>query len=80
MKENIQAILQSAKDYKDQLIKACEPDLIRDVDGFVKFWPKQAGCLEAHHLRILAAELDKRNADWQKQIDSDPSIGGSNDT
>lgn len=74
-----QAILQRTKDYREKFIKACESDLIKDVDGFVKFWPQKAGCLEAHHLRMLADELDKRNADWQKQIDSDPTIGGKND-
>ncbi len=45
-------------------------EFVTDVDGFVYYWPKsdRGGSYAAHHLRQLADELDRRNADWEKQI------------
>lgn len=46
-------------------------DFITDVDGFVYWRPLQRrGHLSAWHLRVLAEELDRRNKDWQDQIDA----------
>lgn len=49
-------------------------ELFADVDGFVYYWPKTGGSLSAHHLRQLADELDRRNAEWEAQIARD--LGG----
>lgn len=47
-------------------------DFVMGDDGFVVFWPEvQRGAFEAWHLRVLADELDKRNAPWMAQIDHD---------
>lgn len=45
-------------------------DFVTDTDGFVYYWPKEAGRghLSAWHLRVLADELDRRNEPWQKEI------------
>ncbi len=46
-------------------------EFITDVDGFLYWWPNGSkhGHLSSDHLRILADELDKKNAPWVKQID-----------
>lgn len=46
-------------------------EFVTDVDGFVYWWPHGSvnGHLAAHHLREIADELDRRNAEWGKQID-----------
>jgi len=38
-------------------------------DGFQHFWIKDRGALSATDLRIIADELDARNADWKAQMD-----------
>lgn len=42
-------------------------------DGFQYFWIKNRGALSANDLRIIADELDRRNKDWQEQIERDLS-------
>ncbi len=37
-------------------------------DGFLYYEPKGAGVLTAHELRTIADELDRRNKDWDDQI------------
>lgn len=37
-------------------------------DGYVHYWPKSGGALAAAVLRVIADELDKRNAEWDKQV------------
>lgn len=45
-----------------------------DVDGFVYFWPTgRRGHFAAHHLREIAGELDRRNADWAAYIEKELS-------
>ena len=45
-------------------------DFVTGDDGFVVFWPGAGrGAFEAWHLRIIADELDKRNAPWAAQIE-----------
>jgi hypothetical protein len=43
-------------------------EFVTDVDGFVKWWPKTAGCLSEHDLRTLANEMERRNAAWTADI------------
>ena len=49
-------------------------EFITDVDGFVYWWPSEkpehAGHRSPYQLRILADELDRRNAPWQAMIDA----------
>lgn len=39
-------------------------------DGFLYYWPSHGGAIPAYQLRQLADELDKRNKDWQEQMDN----------
>lgn len=50
------------------ILKAVAKELFPDVDGYVKYWPKQGGFLEAHHLRAIADELDRRNKAWDDEV------------
>lgn len=46
-----------------------ENEFVTLEDGFVYYWPKLLdGCLAAHELRELADELDKRNKEWNDNI------------
>ena len=38
-------------------------------DGFVYYWPSECGAIAAHELRLLADELDRRNARWVAEIE-----------
>lgn len=52
-------------------------EFVTDVDGFVYWWPsakpEHAGHLSAFQLRTLAHELDRRNAHWEKAIETELS-------
>lgn len=53
------------------IIKVTEDhgDFVEDVDGYVYFWPERnTGSYAAWHLRVIADELDRRNAPWDAQI------------
>jgi hypothetical protein len=42
-----------------------EPNFVTDMDGFVYYWPgNNGGHYSASDLREIAAELDRRNAEW----------------
>jgi hypothetical protein len=46
-------------------------DFVCGEDGYYVYWPSDArsrGSLGPHHLRWLADELDKMNADWDRQV------------
>jgi hypothetical protein len=51
-----------------------EGEFITLEDGFFYYWPNRPGAFSAHHLRQLADALDKMNADWQKQIETDMNL------
>lgn len=40
-------------------------------DGFVYYVPARPGLIAAWELRVIADELDRRNADWKAQIDKE---------
>ncbi len=48
-------------------------EFVTDVDGYVYWWPRDFpyGHFAAHHLRAIADELDKRNAQWDAQVKRD---------
>lgn len=46
-------------------------DLIVTEDGYTTFWADSRGFLSAWHLRVIAAELDRINQDWDDQIKRD---------
>lgn len=54
-------------------------DFVCGDDGYFVYWPtgNRHGALDAIHLRWLAEELDKMNAAWDAQVQSDPSISAS---
>jgi hypothetical protein len=56
-------------------------EFVTDVDGFVYWWPsakpEHAGHFSPYQLRILADELDRRNAPWQAVIDAEFSSENS---
>lgn len=37
-------------------------------DGYSYYWPKEGGALSTNDLRVLADELDRRNAPWDKVV------------
>jgi hypothetical protein len=50
-----------------------------DANGYIYYAPEGGihGAFESWMLRALADELDRRNAAWDAQIQSDPRIGGA---
>lgn len=46
-------------------------EFTRGDDGFVYWWPDGSphGHLTAHHLRLIADELDRRNKKWNNIIE-----------
>jgi len=70
---------ETLEEYRERIIKVTDErkEFVTDVDGYVYFWPTDScGHFAPHHLRWLADELDKRNADWDKSI-SDYFSGAS---
>lgn len=61
----------SREEYRQRVIANCDNrnEIGPLEDGFQYFWIKDRGALSAFDLRILADELDRRNKDWQEQID-----------
>jgi len=58
-------------EWRDKIIKIHTErgDFVKDVDGYVKYWPEESGgYLESFDLRCIADELDRLNEPWQKQI------------
>lgn len=53
-----------------RIIAVASRDFVHDVDGFLYWSPTGAGHWPAHALRVIADELDRRNAPWQAQIDA----------
>lgn len=44
-------------------------EFVTGDDGYVVFWPhRNSGCLPAYILRIIADELDRRNAEWDEIV------------
>lgn len=50
-------------------------EFVTGDDGYVVFWPEGSphGALSSADLRILADELDRRNASWDEQVRNDLS-------
>ncbi len=42
-------------------------------DGYIRFWIKDKGCLSSYDLRVIADELDRRNEQWDRQVQKDIS-------
>lgn len=70
------------KDY-DPLYEVFTPnsvhigDFLKKDDGYFDFWPiSGGGYWSSYLLKALAEELDKLNAEWDKQIREDPAING----
>ncbi len=40
-------------------------------DGYIRFWIKDKGCLSSYDLRVIADELDRRNEQWDRQVQRD---------
>lgn len=57
---------------RQRFIQSCDThkEFITEIDGFVYWWPKRTGYLSAYQLRHLADELDKRNKEWEDNINS----------
>ncbi len=53
-------------------------DFVTGDDGYVVYWPtnNSHGSLAAHHLRWLADELDRRNAEWDAVVQSEFATPG----
>jgi hypothetical protein len=44
--------------------------IARSADGYFYYWPPDDNsCINAHMLRVIADELDRRNKEWNAQVD-----------
>jgi len=45
-------------------------EFVTGDDGFVVFWPTNGicGAFTANNLRVIADELDRRNKEWESQL------------
>lgn len=61
----------STAEYWQRVITMAQRDFIAFEDGYLRYWPdKINGALSAADLRIIADELDRRNAPWDAQVNS----------
>jgi hypothetical protein len=51
-------------------------DLVRNESGTWVYWPS-GGYLSAWGMRVIARELDRRNAEWEAIVAADPAVNGS---
>lgn len=61
-------------EYRNRVIQMCdERDEFGPLeDGYVYYWPSaKQGAIAAEELRIIADELDRRNAEWDAQVQRD---------
>jgi hypothetical protein len=53
----------------EELIERAASDFITGDDGWVVYWPKDSnGALSAWQMRVIAEELDRRNAQWDTEV------------
>jgi hypothetical protein len=44
-------------------------------DGYIYYWPSpNMGALASYQLRVIADELDRRNAEWDAQVQADLTV------
>jgi hypothetical protein len=56
-------------DYEQRILEMAKQDMVTGEDGYVVYWPSEnRGSWSAHHLRIIADELDRRNAKWDAEL------------
>jgi len=64
----------SADSYKQRVLRMSRErgDFVSGDDGYWVWWPtgRSVGAVTAIELRVLAEELDRLNADWDKEIDA----------
>lgn len=54
---------------KDILSRIPADEFVTFDDGFVYYWPQAfRGAYSSQHLKVIADELDRRNAAWEKDI------------
>lgn len=53
---------------KSHLIQSVESELVQGDDGYVRFFTRKAGYISAGQLRLIADEISKRNAEWDKLV------------
>lgn len=52
-----------------RVLEVASPEIIMGDDGYYIWWPEgNNGAHAAWHLRVIADELDRRNADWDAHI------------
>lgn len=49
-------------------------DFVKLEDGYVYYWPCMSGAFSAWILRVIADELDRLNADWNKMVQEQNSV------
>ena len=59
---------EKTEQFKENILKAIENNLLQDVDGLYYFSLTGSGMYTSSGLRIIADELDKRNKDWNEYI------------
>ena len=60
---------------KEIIAHADRLDLIGpSEDGYQYFWPQDNNsCIDAHTLRVIADELDRRNKEWDAKVNDELS-------
>jgi hypothetical protein len=65
---------QDKEEERKRVIEVTESrgDFVTAEDGFVYFWPTGSvhGCIASVQLRWLADELDRRNKQWEDQVNA----------
>lgn len=58
-----------SEEYKNRVLESCKNMIAVDPSGsFYHFWLSEGSCLNADGLRIIADELDKRNAGYEEHF------------
>lgn len=58
-----------SEEYKNRVLESCKNMIAVDPSGsFYYFWLAEGSCLNSDGLRIIADELDKRNAGYEEHF------------
>lgn len=54
--------------FRQQVVKSVESDFVAAEDGYFYWFPSPGGMMSEEALRVVADELQKRNAKWDAQV------------
>lgn len=62
-------VLETTKASPD-LLKQIEDDILVNEDGYYVYWPLETrGYLDEYHLVLIAAILNKKNREWDDELE-----------